>query len=255
MAGHSKWANIKHKKKKEDKRRAKLFSKLSRRIAVAAREGGGDPEMNSDLSMAIQKAKDNNMPKDNIERAIKRGTGDLEGVDYENFVYEGYGPGGVALYLDIMSDNRNRTASELRHLLSDKGGNLGQAGCVAWMFEKRGKIVVELEKNNLDEDTMMLTAIECGADDVFSSDQIATIHTEPGDLQLVRDNLEEEGIEVESADLAMIPKNEVKVKDKKTAQKTLDLMDDLEDHDDIQDVYANFDIPDEIMEELEKEAG
>ncbi|MFW6007420.1 MAG: YebC/PmpR family DNA-binding transcriptional regulator [Halanaerobiales bacterium] len=253
MAGHSKWANIKHRKQKQDKKKAKLFSKLSKRIAVAAREGGGDPDKNADLSMAIEKARDNNMPNENIERAIKRGTGELEGVEYEEFVYEGYGPGGVALYLDIMSDNRNRTASEIRHLLSDSGGNLGEEGCVAWMFDQKGQIIIDLTENKgKDEEELMLEAIETGAEDVQIEDQVVTIYTAPEDLIKVRETLENDGYEVSSGDLAMIPNNEVKL-DKSTAKKTLRLMNKLEDHDDVQEVYANFDIPDEVMEEIEQQ--
>lgn len=252
MAGHSKWANIKHKKSKEDARRGKLFSKLSKQIAVAAREGGGDPEMNSDLRLAIQKAKDNNMPNDNIERAIKRGTGDLEGVNYEKIVYEGYGPGGVALYLDLMSDNRNRTAAEIRHILSKHGGNLGEQGCVAWMFERKGQLVVDLEESEYDEDELMLEALEAGAEDVVIEDNLANIYTDPSDFEDVRKGLENNGFEFTSADIAMIPDNTMKL-DKSTAKKTLKLMDTLEDHDDVQEVYSNFDIPDEIMEEISEE--
>lgn len=249
MAGHSKWANIKHKKSKEDARRGKLFSKLSKMIAVAAREGGGDPEMNADLRLAIQKAKDNNMPSDNIERAIKRGTGELEGVNYEKFVYEGYGPGGVALYMEIMSDNRNRTAAELRHLLSKHGGNLGESGCVAWMFKRKGQLIIDLEKTDLDEDGLMLEALEAGAEDVVIEDNMATIYTEPADFEETRKNLEETGLEFSAADIAMIPDNTVEL-DKGTAKKMLKLMEVLEDHDDVQEVYANFDIPEEIMTEI-----
>ncbi|MDI3547696.1 MAG: hypothetical protein PWR10_1348 [Halanaerobiales bacterium] len=249
MAGHSKWANIKHKKSKEDARRGKLFSKLSKMIAVAAREGGGDPEMNADLRLAIQKAKDNNMPSDNIERAIKRGTGELEGVNYEKFVYEGYGPGGVALYMEIMSDNRNRTAAELRHLLSKHGGNLGESGCVAWMFKRKGQLIIDLEKTDLDEDGLMLEALEAGAEDVVIENNMATIYTEPADFEETRKNLEETGLEFSAADIAMIPDNTVEL-DKGTAKKMLKLMEVLEDHDDVQEVYANFDIPEEIMTEI-----
>ncbi|MFW6035909.1 MAG: YebC/PmpR family DNA-binding transcriptional regulator [Halothermotrichaceae bacterium] len=249
MAGHSKWANIKHKKAKEDARRGKLFSKLGRKIAVAAREGGDDPEMNSDLRLAIQKARDNNMPNDNIERAIKRGTGDLEGVSYESFVYEGYGPGGVALYLDLMTDNRNRTASEIRHLLSKHGGNLGESGCVAWMFERKGQLIVDNDKTDMDEDELMLEALEAGAEDVVTDDDMITIFTKSSVFEEVRKNLEEKDIQFTSADIAMIPDNKVEL-DKKTAKKTLKLMDVLEDHDDVQEVYSNFDIPDEIMAEI-----
>lgn len=252
MAGHSKWANIKHKKGKEDARRGKLFSKLSKMITVAAREGGGDPDTNTDLRLAIQKARDNNMPNDNIERAIKRGTGELSGVNYERFVYEGYGPGGVALYMEIMSDNRNRTASEIRHILSKYGGNLGETGCVSWMFNRRGQLVVDLDNSDFDEDTLMLMAIEAGADDVVREDNLVTIYTEPASMEEVRKNLEAEGVKFVSADIAMIPENTIEL-DAVTARKTLKLMDVLEDHDDVQEVYSNFDIPEEIMAQLAEE--
>ncbi|QTL97991.1 YebC/PmpR family DNA-binding transcriptional regulator [Iocasia frigidifontis] len=252
MAGHSKWANIKHKKSKEDAKRGKLFSKLSKMISLAAREGGGDPEMNSDLRLAIQKAKDNNMPNDNIERAVKRGTGELEGVDYEKFVYEGYGPGGVALYLDLMSDNRNRTAAEIRHLLSKHGGNLGESGCVAWMFKRRGQLIVDLAEIDYDEDEVMLEALEAGAEDVSVEDGMVTIFTAPSNFEESRKKLEEVGLKFSAADIAMIPDNTIEL-DKVTAKKNLKLMDVLEDHDDVQEVYSNFDIPDEIMNEISEE--
>jgi len=252
MAGHSKWANIKHKKQKEDKKRGKLFSKLSRKIAVAAREGGGDPEMNSDLRMAIQKAKDNNMPNDNIERAIKRGTGNLEGMSYESFVYEGYGPGGVAIYMDIMTDNRNRTASEIRHILDKNGGNLGENGCVSWMFQRKGELIISREKFDIDEDELLLEALEAGAEDIEFDEEHAFIYTEPGNFESAREVMEEDGYKFESADLAMIPDNEVSL-DKSDAKKMLRLIEKIEDHDDIQDVYSNFDISDEIREEIEAE--
>ncbi len=252
MAGHSKWANIKHKKSKEDARRGKLFSKLSKMISVAAREGGGDPEMNADLRLAIQKAKDNNMPSDNIDRAIKRGTGDLEGVNYEKYVYEGYGPGGVALYLELMSDNRNRTAAELRHILSKHGGNLGEAGCVAWMFNRKGQLVVDLEKTNIGEDELMMKALEAGAEDVIVEGNMVTIYTDPSNFEEARKNLEEDGLEFSAGDIAMIPENSIKL-ERATAKKTLHLMEALEDHDDVQEVYSNFDIPEEIMTEISVE--
>ncbi|MCC3145372.1 YebC/PmpR family DNA-binding transcriptional regulator [Halanaerobium sp. Z-7514] len=252
MAGHSKWANIKHKKKKEDKRRGKLFSKLSRKIAVAAREGGGDPEMNADLRMAIQKAKDNNMPNDNIERAIKRGTGNLEGMSYESFVYEGYGPGGVAIYMDIMTDNRNRTAAEIRHVLDKNGGNLGENGCVSWMFQRKGELIIDLNEFEIDEDELLLEALEAGAEDLEIEAEEAYIYTEPGNFESTRKAMEESGYEFASADLAMIPDNMVSL-DKSNAKKMLRLIDKLEDHDDIQDVYSNFEIEAEIREEIEAE--
>lgn len=252
MAGHSKWANIKHRKSREDAKRGKVFSKIVKMIAVAAREGGADPEMNSDLRLSIQKAKDNNMPSDNIERAIKRGTGELEGVNYERFVYEGYGPAGVALYMELMSDNRNRTAAEIRHLLSKHGGNLGESGCVAWMFNRKGQLIIDLEKSDLDEDELMLEALEAGAEDVQVEDNMATIFTTPSDFEEVRKNLESVGLEFLSADIAMIPDNTIKL-DKDTAKKTLRLMDVLEDHDDVQEIYSNFDIPEDIMAEISEE--
>ena len=229
-----------------------MFSKLSKMITVAAREGGGDPDTNADLRLAIQKARDNNMPNDNIERAIKRGTGELSGVNYERFVYEGYGPGGVALYMEIMSDNRNRTASEIRHILSKYGGNLGETGCVSWMFNRRGQLVVDLDNSDFDEDTLMLMAIEAGADDVVRELNMVTIYTEPASMEEVRKNLEAEGVKFVSADIAMIPENTIEL-DADTARKTLKLMDVLEDHDDVQEVYSKFDIPEEIMAQLAEE--
>jgi YebC/PmpR family DNA-binding regulatory protein len=253
MAGHSKWANIKHKKKKEDRRRAKLFSKLSKRIAISAREGGGDPEINNTLRMAIQKAKDNNMPKDNIQRAIDRGTGNLDGVDYERIVYEGYGPSGVALYLDLMSDNRNRTASEIRHLLSEHDGNLGEEGCVAWMFDRKGQLIIDRSEEDIDEDEVMMSALETGAEDITIEDEVVEIITIPGDLENVRKEMEEDGYDFSSGDVVMIPQNTIKIDNEREAKKVIKLMDALDDHDDVQDVYANFDIPDEIMSELDEE--
>ncbi|MGM0368812.1 MAG: YebC/PmpR family DNA-binding transcriptional regulator [Bacillota bacterium] len=253
MAGHSKWSNIKHQKKKEDRKRAKLFSKLVKKITVAAREGGGDPEKNSSLDLAIQKAKDANMPKDNIERAIKRGTGDLEGVDYEKIVYEGYAPEGVALYLELMSDNRNRSASEMRHLLSQHGGNLGEDGCVSWMFEKKGQLIIDRNEFEIDEDALMLDAIEAGAEDINVTEERAEILTAPGDLQDVRRDLEETGYKFKSGDLAMIPENEITLNDPDAAKRVLKTIEELEDHDDIQDVYANYDIPNKVRSEIEEE--
>ncbi len=251
MAGHSKWANIKHKKQKEDRRRAKLFSKLSRRIAVAAREGGGDPEFNPDLRMAIEKAKNNNMPNENIEKAIKRGTGELEGVDYESFNYEGYGPGGVALFLEITTDNRNRTASEIRHILSEHGGNLGESGCVAWMFERRGQLILDNSSGEYDLDKIMLDALEAGAEDIQEEEDLIQIFTDDKEFMQVKGRLEETGYEFDDSDIVMSPNNIVEL-DGSQAKEILRLMEELEDHDDIQEVYANFDIPDEIMAELEE---
>ncbi|GAB6138306.1 YebC/PmpR family DNA-binding transcriptional regulator [Halanaerobaculum tunisiense] len=253
MAGHSKWSNIKHQKKKEDRRRAKLFSKLVKKITVAAREGGGDPEVNSDLDLAIQKAKDANMPKDNIERAIKRGTGELEGVDYEEYVYEGYAPAGVALYMEVMTDNKNRTVSELRHLLSSHGGNLGEDGCVAWMFERKGQLVIDRSDYEVVEEDAMLDAIEAGAEDIEFNQETVDIYTDPEDLQDVRGVLEDDGYQFDSGDLVMIPNNEITLDDPAEAKKVVKVMNKLEDHDDIQDVYANFNISEKVMEEIADE--
>lgn len=251
MAGHSKWHNIRHQKKKEDKRRAKLFSKLSKKIAVAAREGGGDPEKNPDLRMAIEKAKDNNMPKENIQRAIKRGTGELEGVDYESFTYEGYGPAGVALFFEITTDNRNRTASELRHILSEHGGNLGEEGCVAWMFEHRGQLILDNTEQDYDIDDVIMDALEAGAADVREEDNLIRILTAPEDYMQVKEELND-SYDFSDSGLVMLPNNEVDLSFRE-AKKVLELMEELEDHDDVQEVYTNFNIPEDIMEMLNKE--
>jgi len=250
LAGHSKWANIKHKKQKEDKRRSKLFSKLSRRIAVAARKGGGDPEFNPTLRMEIERAKDNNMPNDNIERAIKRGTGELEGVKYEEVVYEGYGPSGVALYIELMTDNRNRTASEIRRILSDHGGNLGEDGCVEWLFERKGFLSIDRQNTDLNEEEIMLEAIELGAEDVSADEDFIEIYTSPSDFEDVKQGFQKQGFEFTTSKLTMMPQNSVELNGSE-AKKILRLLDKLEDHDDVQEIYSNFDIPDHIMVDIE----
>ncbi len=242
MAGHSKWANIKHKKMREDARRGKIFTKVAREIIVAARLGGGDPESNPRLRRAIQKAKAVNMPKENIERAIKRGTGELEGVNYEEVIYEGYGPGGVAILVEAITDNRNRTVSEIRSIFTKNGGNLGEAGCVAWIFEKKGIIVVK----DVDEDTLMEAALEAGAEDVKEEEGSFQVITSAEELEGVRETLEAKGIKVESSEITYIPQNTVSV-DGEKAEKLLKLLNALEGHDDVQNVYANFDMPDEIL--------
>lgn len=249
MAGHSKWANIKHKKEKEDARRGKLFTKLSRQITVAAREGGPDPAANARLRLAIEKARAVNMPMENIERAIKRGTGELEGANYEELIYEGYGPGGVAIMLEIMTDNRNRTASEVRHLFSRYGGNLGETGCVAWMFERRGLITID-RSSVQDEDALLLAAAEAGADDVKSNDDQFEVYTDPDVLEQAKEYLTQAGYTIASAGLTMIPKTSVQVVGEDAAR-LMKLLDALEDHDDVQEVYANFDVPDEVLQALE----
>ena len=244
MAGHSKWANIKHRKAAQDAKRGKIYTKLAREITVAAREGGGDPEFNPRLRAAIEKAKKFNMPKENIERAIKRGTGEIAGATYEEVTYEGYGPGGVAIIVKCLTDNRNRTASEVRHAFSKHGGNLGTSGCVSWMFERKGVITVPAEK--YDEDAVMMAAIEAGADDVVREDGQFVIYTQPQDLEDVRKAVLDAGIEIEEAKLDLIPQNTTRVEGE-TALKVLKLLEVLEDLDDVQEVYSNFDMPEEVM--------
>ncbi|ADU97077.1 YebC/PmpR family DNA-binding transcriptional regulator [Thermovibrio ammonificans] len=244
MAGHSKWANIRHRKAAQDAKRGKIYTKLAREITVAAREGGGDPETNPRLRAAIERARKFNMPKENIERAIKRGTGEIAGEAYEEVTYEGYGPGGVAIIVKCLTDNRNRTASEVRHAFSKHGGNLGTSGCVSWMFERKGVITVPADK--FDEETVMLAAIDAGADDVVREDDKFVIYTQPTELEAVRKGLLDAGIEVEEAKLDLIPTTTTRVEGE-TAQKVLKLLMALEDLDDVQEVYSNFDMPEEVM--------
>jgi len=242
VAGHSKWANIKHKKAREDARRGKIFTKVAREIIVAARLGGGDPDSNPRLRRAIQLAKSVNMPKENIERAIKRGLGELPGETYEEVIYEGYGPGGVAILIEAITDNRNRTVSEIRTIFSRHGGSLGEAGCVAWMFERKGVITVE----GVDEETLMEVAIEAGAEDVKEEEGVFQVITAPEDLEEVRERLESGGISVKEAQLTYIPQSTVRVEGEK-AEKLIKLLDALEKHDDVQHIYSNFDVPEEIL--------
>ncbi len=247
MSGHSKWATIKHKKGKTDARRGKLFSKLSRAITVAAREGGADPAMNISLANAVEKAKAESMPKDNIERAIQRGAGGADGETYESIVYEGYGPAGVAIIVEVLTDNRNRSAAEVRNILSKHGGQLAQPGAVAWVFERRGSIVVDGEKYA--EDDVMAAAIDAGAEDVVQDGDQFQVLTEPAEFAAVRDAIKAAGIEFETAELTMIPKNTVKLEEN-DARKTMKIVDALEDSDDVQEVHANFDIPEDVLEAL-----
>jgi YebC/PmpR family DNA-binding regulatory protein len=257
VSGHSKWANIKHRKARVDAQKGKLFTRLGRELIVAARLGGGDPEANPRLKLAIQRAREANMPMENIQRAIQKGTGEIAGETYEEVVYEGYGPGGVAIMLSLATDNRNRTASEIRHLFSRYGGNLGESGCVAWMFESRGLITVELEDVSQTADDIMLWAIEAGAEDVNlrEEDNFIEIVTEPGQLEQVRKALEGRRVAVASAEVTMLPKTTVSISDPELARRVLRLVDVLEDHDDVQAVYANFDIPASLMRELEEGAA
>jgi YebC/PmpR family DNA-binding regulatory protein len=246
MSGHSKWAQIKHKKAVVDVKRGKLFTKLIKEITIASRIGGGDPEMNPRLRSAVLAARSNNVPNDTIEKAILRGTGELEGVEYEEIVYEGYGPGGVAIMVEVLTDNRNRAISEVRHIVTRNGGNIGARGCVSWMFEKRGLIVVD--KEGVDEDKLLTVALESGADDLTSHDDRIEIVASPENFHAVRDAVEEAGFSIAMAEITMIPRNTVELKEEKEAQRMLRLMEALEDNDDVQKVYANFDIADEILE-------
>ncbi|NIA09004.1 MAG: YebC/PmpR family DNA-binding transcriptional regulator [Nitrospiraceae bacterium] len=248
MSGHSKWSTIKYKKAIQDSRRGKAFTKVIKEITVAARIGGGDPLANPRLRAAISNAKAENMPKDNIERAIKKGTGELEGVNYEEIIYEGYGPGGVAILVETITDNRQRTVADIRHLLSKKGGNLGEPGSVAWIFEKRGLILVE--KDKLDEDTLMNIALEANADDIQEQESEWEVYTAPETLEGVKSVLESKNVPILSAEVTMLPSNTVKIEDEKKATQLLALMEALEENDDVQHVYANFDIPDELLKRI-----
>ena len=247
MSGHSKWSSIKHKKGAADAKRGKLFSKLSRAIIVAAKEGGGDPANNLALQNAIEKAKSYSMPKDNIERAIARGSGaDADANAYEVVVYEGYGAGGVAILVEALTDNRNRTASDVRSAFGKHDGNLGASGAVAWQFDRRGVVLVDAD--GVDEDELMLAAAEGGADDVELDGATFEITCAPESLTGVREALEAAGFTVESAELTMVPKTTIEVADESTAKKILRLVDALEDNDDVQDVFSNFDIPERVLE-------
>jgi YebC/PmpR family DNA-binding regulatory protein len=247
MSGHSKWSTIKRKKGKLDAQRGKIFTKHIREITVAAREGGGDPDLNPRLRTAVAAAKADNMPADNIKRAIQKGTGELEGVKYESTNYEGYGPGGVAILVEVLTDNKNRTVADVRHVFSKHNGSLGEVGCVGWMFNRKGYIVVD--KNKIGEDEMIEKALEAGAEDVQSSDDIYEIYTELVELENVRSALESTGIEMISAEPTMIPQNTIKL-DGKQAEQMLKLYEGLEDLDDVAHIYANFDIDESIMEEM-----
>jgi YebC/PmpR family DNA-binding regulatory protein len=247
MSGHSKWSSIKHKKGAADAKRGKLFSKLTRAIIVAAKDGGGDPSGNLALQNAIEKAKSFSMPKDNIDRAIAKGTGaDSDAASFETVVYEGYGPAGVAVIVEALTDNRNRTAGEVRHTFAKNDGNLGTSGAVAWLFERRGVVIVEAD--GVDEDELMLAAAEGGADDVELDGSTFQITASPETLSSVRAAVEAAGFTVENAELTMVPKTTVEVAEESTAKKILRLIDALEDNDDVQDVFSNFDIPERVLE-------
>jgi len=247
VSGHSKWSTIKHKKGAADAKRGQLFTKLSKAIIVAAKEGGPDPGANLSLQNAIEKARSYSMPKDNIERAIARGAGtDADGASYETVIYEGYGPEGVAVLVEALTDNRNRTASDVRHTFAKNGGNLGTSGAVAWLFERRGVVLVDAEA--VDEDELVLAAAEGGADDVERDGSTFVVSSGPESLVAVREAVQAAGIEIQSAELTMIPKTTVEVAEEVSARKLIRLIEALEDNDDVQEVSANFDIPEQVLE-------
>ncbi|MGH2270451.1 YebC/PmpR family DNA-binding transcriptional regulator [Anaerohalosphaeraceae bacterium U12dextr] len=250
MSGHSHWSTIKFKKAIIDSKRGKLWSKIARMIIVAAKAGGGDPAANLTLRYAIDKAKAANMPKDTIEKAIKKGTGELGGVSYEEVLYEGYAPGGVAVMLEGLTDNRNRTAPEIKKIFERRGGSLGASGCVGWMFSKKG--IIGVKTSAISEDELMDIALSAGADDMQNTGELFEITCAPSAYEQIKKTLAEKKIAVEMAELSMIPQNRVEVTDPEIAQRILAMMDEFEDHDDIQEVYANFDIPEEILAKIQK---
>jgi YebC/PmpR family DNA-binding regulatory protein len=247
MSGHSKWSSIKHKKAATDAKRGKIFTKLIKEITVAARMGGGDIDANPRLRTAVQAAKTENMPKDNIERAIKKGTGELEGVSYEESVYEGYGPGGAAVLVESLTDNKNRTVADIRHIFSKNGGSLGENGCVAWMFDKKGYIVIEADA--IDEDTLMEKALEAGAEDVREDDGNFEVITSVEDFEAVKTAIKDAGIPTVTAEITMLPQTTTDLKGKH-AEQMVRLMEMMEDCDDVQKVYTNADIPEEVLDSL-----
>jgi YebC/PmpR family DNA-binding regulatory protein len=247
MSGHSKWSSIKHKKGAADAKRGQLFTKLTRALIVAAKDGGPDPASNLALQNAIDKARAASMPKDNIERAIARGSGTgADAASYEQISYEGYGPGGVAVYVDVLTDNRNRTAGEVRHIFARHDGNLAESGAVAWLFERKGVVLVD--RDSTDEDELTLAAADAGAEDVAEEGSSFEVTCAPEDLTAVREALEAAGIAVTDAEVTMLPKTTVEIEDESVARKVLKLIDGLEENDDVQDVYANFDIPEHVLE-------
>lgn len=245
MSGHSKWSTIRRKKEKADAKRGRIFTKLIKEITVAARSGGGDPESNARLRQAIANAKQENMPADNIDRAVKKGTGELPGIHYEETHFECYGPGGVAILIDVLTDNKNRTTAEVRHILTKHGGSMGESGSVTWMFHQKG--LIHIKKDDVDEDQLLETSLDGGAEDVSLQGDIYEITTDPSHFEKVKEMLEGKSYKILKAEVAKAPQSTVKMKDKKSAEKIIGLMEALEEHEDIQNVYANFDIPDEIL--------
>ncbi|MGP4061584.1 YebC/PmpR family DNA-binding transcriptional regulator [Halobacillus sp. H74] len=249
MAGHSKWSNIKHRKGAQDKKRGKLFMKLAREIFMAAKQGGGDPDTNPPLRIAVDKARSNNMPNDNVDRAIKKATGDLDGVNYEEYTYEGYGPGGVAVMVKVLTDNKNRTAADVRHAFNKNEGNLGENGCVAFMFNRSGYLVIDRTSMETDEESLMLEAIEAGAEEMETTAERYEIYTEPEAFSDVKASLETSGYEFVTSEVTMIPETYTEL-DEEGVEKMLKLIDMLEDNDDVQEVYHNLDADESILEKL-----
>jgi YebC/PmpR family DNA-binding regulatory protein len=252
MSGHSKWKTIQHKKAATDAKRGKMFTRLTREIIIAAREGGGDPNANFNLRLAVDKAKAANMPKDNIERAIKRGTGELKGDELAEVVYEGYGPGGIALLVHVLTDNKNRTVADVRRVLTRQGGSMAEAGAVAWQFERKGYIAIAPDgaPDGVDQDALFEVAVEAGADDVVFSDDMIEVFAQLSDFQAVRQALEDAGIPFETAELSMVPKTPMQLSEKETFQ-VMGVIEDLEDLDDVQQVYSNLEISDDILAKYE----
>ncbi len=251
MSGHSKWANIKHRKAAQDAKRGNLFQKLVRAIIIAAKDGGGDPAMNMRLKTAIERAKAVSVPNDNITRAIKRGTGELGDISYDELTYEAYGPSGIAVLVNVMTDNRNRTTPEIRALLARNGGQMGESGSVAWMFDRKG--VIEVKGEGLDEDALMTLGLDSGMSDMEPSEEGFTLYCEPSDLDTLQKALEDNKYVVDNAEVSMIAKTPVEVSDPEAARKVLRLVDALEEHDDVQNVYSNFEIPDEVAAKIEED--
>ena len=250
MSGHSKWSTIKRKKGKADAVKGVVFTKLAREIIVAARAGGGNPESNFRLRIAVAKAKSSNMPNDNIKRAIEKGAGGADGANYEELTYEGYGPGGTAVIVKAMTDNRNRTAGEIRHIFSKNGGNMGETGCVSWMFREKGVLTIERESCRLSGDDLMLLALELGAEDLQEGDDIE-ITTAPDAFQTVKEGMEKEGVVFSDSEITMLPENTVTVTSLEQAKYVLRMMETLDEHDDVQNTYTNFDVPDDIADQLD----
>ncbi|MBA2173470.1 YebC/PmpR family DNA-binding transcriptional regulator [Halobacillus locisalis] len=249
MAGHSKWSNIKHRKGAQDKKRGKLFMKLAREIYMAAKQGGGDPDTNPPLRQAVDKARSNNMPNENVDRAIKKATGDLEGVNYEEFTYEGYGPGGVAVMVKVLTDNKNRTAADVRHAFNKNDGNLGENGCVAFMFNRKGYMAIDRTETEADEEDMMLEVIEAGAEEMETTDSHFEIYTEPETFTEVKKSLEEQGYDFTTSEVTMIPETYTPLEEE-GVEKMLKLIDMLEDNEDVQEVYHNLDADEAVLEKL-----